>query len=366
MISDIFLVWLSVLFLLSAGMYFFLFRGLRRSAAPPESTGKQGISVIVAARNEDSNIGPLLESLVTLDYPPELFEIIVVNDRSTDNTVGVVNGFLPRCAALSLIDIRENPTDMPNKKYALQTGIGKARFDILAFTDADCIVPTGWLKELSRQFTDETGMVAGFSPYGGPRVHPYLQYEEFKNTVMAAAAVEAGMPFMCTGRNFAYRKRVFTETGGFEPIKHSISGDDELFLQLAHRTTQWRIRYMIGPESAVLTIPPASFGQFIHQRTRHISASRYYLRPVQLAFGVVHLFHLSIALGAFFAPLPSLIFFMLKLNLDAVLIAQGMDLFKVRFSTVSFFLHETMLILYSFFIGPLGFLKDFQWKESRP
>lgn len=325
----------------------------------------QGISIIIAARNEEHNIAPLLESLTRLDYPSDRFEVIVVNDRSTDRTSEIVQSFRSRINALSLIEIRENTTDMPHKKHALQHGIAKAKFDIFAFTDADCVVPALWLRELSNHFTEETGMVAGYSPYAGTRVHPYLRYEEFKNSIIAAAALEAGMPFMCTGRNFAYRKQVFIDAGGFEPIKHSVSGDDDLFLQLVHRTTQWKIRYMASPDSTVLTVPPATFGQFIHQRTRHISASRYYLLPIQMGFAIVHLLHLSLAVGFFIAPLTTLILFVLKLNIDAILIAQGMVHFKVRFSPAAFVTQEILLILYSFVIGPLGFLKVVQWKEAR-
>ncbi len=365
MIEVVFLGLLLILFLLYAGLHLFLLRGLSRSVAPDPSGPLQGISIIIAARNEEQTIGPMLESLERLDYPADQFEVIVINDRSNDGTSEVITRFLPRIRTLSCIDIQENNTDMPHKKHALQSGIAKARFGILAFTDADCIVPPQWLREIDKHFSDTTGMVAGYSPYLGGGLNTYIQYEEFKNTVIAAAAAEAGSPYMCTGRNLAYRKELFSEVGGFEAIKHSVSGDDDLFMQLVHRTTRWKIRYMTTPESAVRTLPPTSFRQFIHQRTRHISASRYYPRSVQFAYTSVHLMHLSLAAGLFIDPFLSIVFYCLKLNIDALLIVRGMKVFRIDVPIVSFIHNEFLLILYSFVIGPLGYLKDYRWKESR-
>ncbi|MFA5833193.1 MAG: glycosyltransferase [Bacteroidota bacterium] len=341
-----------------------LWIGLNRLVNPHSESVEQPISVIVAARNEEKVIGSLLQSLVDQQYSSEKFEIIIVNDRSIDSTASIIEKFQKQYRHVRLITIEENTTDMPHKKNALRTAIEQSQFEILAFTDADCIVPKNWLRELSKQFMNDVGAVAGYSPYTLNTSNSFLRYEEYKNSLLAASAVELKNAFMCTGRNFAYRKKVYKEVNGFETIKHSISGDDDLFLQVLKRKTNWNIRYMISRESYVRTLPPSSFSQFVNQRTRHVSASKFYSKHIQLAYSVIHLFHLSVIIGFFISPLIALIFLMIKLNIDGALIAHGKTIFHEEFSTIEFSRNELLLVLYSFLIAPLGIIRTFEWKGT--
>ncbi len=325
---------------------------------------QQPISVIVAARNETASIGTLLESLIKQDYPSEKFEIIIVNDRSTDSTAAIIESFSKQHSKIRSIYIESNDSDMPHKKNALRKGIAQSSFDILAFTDADCIVPKHWLNEISKQYSSNVGVVAGYSPYIDNTANSFLKYEEYKNSLIAASAVELNNAYMCTGRNLSYRKSVYHEVGGFEEIKNSISGDDDLFLQLVQQKTRWIIRYMIAPESYVRTIPPASFSQFVHQRTRHVSASKYYPLRIKLGYSSLHVFHLCLILGFFYTPFISLIVLLVKFNIDAIFIAKGESIFQEKFSLFEFVTDESLLILYSFGIAPLGFVRTFDWKGS--
>ena len=345
-------------------MYLFLWIGMTKLFKHQIQQEQQSISVIIAARNEESSIGNLVHSLVNQDYPSNKFEIIVVNDRSVDSTASIVERFTLLHSHVRLITIESNKTDMPDKKNALRTGIDQSSFKILAFTDADCIVPPHWLNEISKQYTTDVGVVAGYSPYTKILANSFLRYEEFINSLIAASAIEWKKAFMCTGRNFSYRKTLYTEIGGFEGIKKSISGDDDLFLQLAQQKTNWNIRYMISPDSYISTTPPHSFSQFVNQRARHVSASKYYALQIKLAFSFVHLFHLSIFIGFFFVPFISLIALLIKFNVDALYITVGKNVFHEEFSLVEFMIHDSLLVLYSFFIAPLGFLKTFDWKGT--
>jgi len=322
------------------------------------------ISIIIAARNEENSIGKLLESLACQEYPSDKFEIIVVNDRSTDSTATIIGSFVKQHSNVRLINIDSNNSDMPNKKNALRIGITQSSFDILGFTDADCVVPKQWLTEISKQYIDDVGVVAGYSPYNNEETNSFLRYEEYKNSLYAASAIELHNAYMCTGRNFSYRKSVYNEVGGFEEIKNSMSGDDDLFLQLVQKKTNWKIRYMIVSDSYVLTIPPKSFSQFVNQRTRHVSASNYYPLQIKLAYSSVHLFHLCIALGFFFTPFFSLIALVVKFNIDALFITKGKYFFTEVFSLLEFIIDEILLVLYSFFIAPLGFVRKFDWKGT--
>lgn len=133
-------------------------------------------------------------------------------------------------------------------------------------------------------------------------------------------------------KEFAYRRSVYDAVGGFEKIKQSISGDDDLFLQVVQRETKWKIRYMIAPESFVRTIPPVSFRQFVHQRTRHVSASSYYPLSIKAGFGINHLFHLAIVTALVISPFYGMLALMTKLNIDGAFIAYGKRIFGEEFS----------------------------------
>ncbi|MFZ4621178.1 MAG: glycosyltransferase, partial [Bacteroidota bacterium] len=158
-------------FLLIFGSLYAIIHGLlavgtKRLFRPNQNGIPHSVSVIVAARNEEKNIAPLLESLTAQNYPAEKFEIIIVNDRSIDSTAAIVETFQKGSANIRLLTIEANTTDMPNKKNALRSGITEAKNDILVFTDADCVAGKGWLNSISDAFTEDIGVVAGYSPYG--------------------------------------------------------------------------------------------------------------------------------------------------------------------------------------------------------
>lgn len=358
---------LCFLAIVYVGVALYAFYGLT-NLTPSLTDTVHSFSIIVAARNEERTIAPLLHSLIALDYPKEHYEIIIVNDRSTDATADIVTDISAHAENITLISLTENNSDLPNKKHALSVGIRHARYPILAFTDADCIVPPTWLKRLSEQFSDDVGLVAGYSPYlfheSKHWFHSFLRYEELKGTIFAAAAVGLNSPYMCTGRNLAYRKIVFEQVGGFEKIKHSISGDDDLFLQLVHKTTHWKIRYMTSPSSYVHTQPPIHVRSFVNQRIRHISASKYYPTTIKVLFGCAHLLLLGSLILLLSIPLYALILLLVRMNVDALLIAKGKDLFNEEFSVGEFFRNELLLMFYTLVIGPLGLVKKFEWKGA--
>ncbi|MGB2867181.1 MAG: glycosyltransferase [Bacteroidota bacterium] len=370
---------LPAILLLSVSFYVLvqlgLLLGLRRTTYP-KSEAQPTVSVIVAARNEESNIGRLLEQLTAQTYPN--YEIIIVNDRSTDRTSDIVKSFQKPHPTVQLVNIASLPSSMPPKKYALSEGIKLSKGEILCFTDADCIPSRGWISSLVALFTPDVGMVAGYSPYTEPSsrslikklLYQFIAYEEFKGAVWSAGSIGWNKGWLCTGRNLAYRRRVYDEVGGFELIKKSVSGDDDLFLQAVRRETKWEIRYVTDPESTVTTFPPDSFRSFVEQRTRHFSAGRFFSFPMKLFFFLFHSSNLILLCGFLFylagstAENLALSAFVVKLTADlAVFLAAGEVLHQKGFG-VRFLLMEILYIFYNTFIGPLGFINSFEWKPA--
>ncbi len=335
---------------------------------------KPNISIIVAARNEENNIGRCLQSLITQDYAGGSYEIIIVDDRSTDKTAAIVNNYRARNPIVSLISLNSVSSDLPAKKNALDTAIRQSKYDVLAFTDADCIPSIKWLASIAKEFQPEVGVVAGFSPLDQRFPSKFLarwgdfflRYLEIKNSVGAAAGIGLGHAFMCTGRNLAYRKSVFYEVHGYEKIKKSISGDDDLFIQLVQNETAWKIRYMVDPQSYVSTEPPASLRAFINQRKRHFSAGKYYPMKMKAVFAVIHSFNAFAFLSLLISPAIGICIVAGKLVLDGWLFSRGTRLFGETRLLRSLVPLEFASVVYNSLIGPLGVLGTFTWKGNKP
>lgn len=344
--------------------------------------GTPFVSVIVAARNEDKNLERLLAQLAVQTYPA--YEVLVINDRSTDKTGEIISTFEKRFPHIKRIDISSIDPRMPAKKNALATGILKSQGEILCFTDADCLPMTTWIAELVSLFTPSVGLVAGYSPYdeswlpdGTPHsshlktlFYRFIAYEELKGAAWAAGSIGLGKAWLCTGRNLAYRRAAYDQVGGFEKIRYSVSGDDDLFLLLVRRETDWDIRYTTAPEGFVRTIPPRTFAEFVRQRRRHFSAGKYFPAGMKIFFPLFHLANLSLlasALAFLFTAgdyFLGLFAFGVKVFVDLGLFFTAARRFNEWKFSSSFLLMEILYIFYNTLIGPLGFISRFEWKPE--
>ena len=362
-----------------SGTLLALMRGLWRVRQSAPDSEQPLVSVIIAARNEEHNIVRLLDALGNQSYPR--YEIVLVNDASSDRTSEIANGYIKKLPLLRVIDIGITGAHViSRKKNALKTGIEASTGEILLFTDADCLPGHRWIERTIKEFSHDTGIVAGFSPYvlsmSGSRgfatrlLQAFIQYEEIKGALWSAGAIGLKMPWLCTGRNLAYRRRVWDEVGGFHSIEHSIGGDDDLFLQLVARETQWRVRYCFDPETFVPTMFPQTFADFVSQRKRHFSAGKYFTLPMKAFFFCFHLSNLILVAGLFLGFLwPHLFaeaswFFLVKVAFDLAFALHGSRLFGARTIALSFLLMEFLYVCYTTLIGPLGFVSSFRWKPD--
>jgi cellulose synthase/poly-beta-1,6-N-acetylglucosamine synthase-like glycosyltransferase len=271
---------------------------------------------------------------------------------------------------------------MPSKKHALAQGIAGSRGEILIFTDADCLPPPTWLATMVQGFDKNVGLVAGYSPYSlkqesgdrGPSsitsfFLTFIRYEEFKGATWSAGSIGLNRGWLCTGRSLAYRRAVYDEVGGFEDIRQSASGDDDLFLQMVRRKTTWQMRYVTSPGSYVPTWAPLTFREFVQQRTRHFSAGKYFSFPMKLFFFLFHLANLMILLtllgGIVLGPsVVSCMPYVIKCVADSMLFFTAAPVLNEKRFGPQLLLMEILVILYNSLIGPIGFFKRFEWKPE--
>ena len=239
------------------------------------SYSKPKVSVVVAARNEEENIARILTALVNQTYSDELYEIIVANDDSIDNTAQIVEQFSQKWKNVKLLNVTGRESVISPKKNALTQAIHSATGEIILLTDADCLVGKYWIESMLTNFED-ADMVVGFSQtqiLDWKKANSAQQYEHFDFVAMflaAAGAIASGKYFSCSGQNISYKKEAFEKVGGFEKINHLISGDDINLMQL-FRKSKLKVRFAFSAHSFALTQPIQNWKKLFSQRIRWAS-----------------------------------------------------------------------------------------------
>lgn len=308
------------------------------------------VSVVVAARNEAMNLPALLNALLSQTHRE--FEIIIVSDRSTDETAMVMSFF--RDPRVRFVEIRDVPPGVSPKKHALTTGIRIARGDVLFLTDADCRPAPAWISDTLKCFDKRTAAVIGYSPFRKKPNETFIElfqrYECFRAAMLSAGAVGRNAPYMATGRNLAYRKEVFETIGGFDAIKHILSGDDDLLLQRIARKTRMKIKYFVSPTAKVETDAQPSFKEFLNQKARHYSAAFHY--PLASLFFLMTYHAVNFAM---LSVLP------LQLLIGGLSLSPATKLFGEEEFRWKALCLEPIYAVYAFF-SPLLALRKFEWK----
>ncbi|RZK50293.1 MAG: glycosyltransferase [Pedobacter sp.] len=260
-------------------LYFTCFRHAKLRAFENETcfTGGESkpISVIISARNEATNLEAFLPAILTQNYP--VFEVIVVNDRSWDNTEEVLKSLCLNYANLKVVTITHNDKFIAGKKFALSMGIKAAKYDWLVFTDADCLVNSeNWLSYMQDPADGKTEIKLGYSPYfkKSSFLNLMIRYETFYTAVNYLAFALTRNPYMGVGRNMAYNKSLFFKSKGFASHMHIPSGDDDLFIN--QNANSHNTQIVIAPESHVWSAPKLKLIDYIRQKKRHRGAGTSY------------------------------------------------------------------------------------------
>ena len=221
------------------------------------------IAVLVPFRNEVAHLPALVEDLLAQDYPPDRYEILLLDDHSTDGSAGAA-GASYGGRALCTLRLQDHPayaTAVAHKKAALQLGIDHTTADLIVTTDADCRWPAGTLSALNRTVQGGYDVVLG--PVGIAPVYDtcsaFQALDVLGYQLFTASSVAAGTPALANGAHLAFRRTAFAGVGGYAGVDHLPSGDDVLLL---HKfvAAGMRIACSTAPETMVTTKPEAGWG----------------------------------------------------------------------------------------------------------
>ena len=277
------------------GLFWFR-HGARLDAADDFQTFPDSIppvAVVVAARNEADHVENCLRALAAQSYPADRYEVILVDDGSTDGTGEIARTVAAElCRSGSRVRVFDGPAaygDGGAKKAALALGIGNCSGDIVLTTDADCGVPAGWVRSMVAHFSEGTGAVIGFSQIGAPHsVTQWLARWEGLDFLLlmtaAGGSCAQGHPMAASGQSLGFRRQAFDEVGGYGAVRHRVSGDDVLLMQLIRGTGRWQITFC-GDEAARVVHPPSpNLRSFLSRRARWASNAPLQIRMDPLFF----------------------------------------------------------------------------------
>ncbi len=335
--------------------------------APP---ARLKVSVIIPARNEEKNIGSLLTSLQKQTYLKELFEVIVVDDHSTDNTAMVVQQY----AGVRLLQLKEEGINSYKKK-AIETGIAASAGDWIVTTDADCIVHPEWLQTIA-SYQQKTNAVLIAAPVDLNCNSSLLQIFQATDFMIlqaiTGASVHKKIHSMGNGANLAYEKKAFNEVSGFSAIDHIASGDDMLLMHKIWKKYPGNIAYLKSKEAIVSTEPMKTWKEFFNQRIRWASkANKYDDKKITAVLLLVYLFNLSflsLIIAGFLCYtwwLWLAAMWAAKTIVEWPLVYSAAVFFNKQKLLKYFFFLQPLHILYTIAAGFLGLFGKYEWKGRK-
>lgn len=278
--------------------YFFVrILWLKDTAKADGIQGLKPVSIIICARNEAENLEKYLPKVLSQKYLTDsadaAFEVIVVNDASTDGTEAVLNRLKENYKQLRTVTISAgDERTLKAKNFALSMGVQSANYDWLMLTDADCYPASeNWLSKMVAPLCKGKEIVAGFGAYTatGGLLNAFSRWENVHAFLQMATYYQAGKPYMAVGRNLVCTKSMMKRAIDTPTWDAIASGDDDLLVNLFATPTNYIV--VSDPESFTYSGTKQSLGEYIQQKQRHLSVGKLYKPGIQRLLGAYGFTH---------------------------------------------------------------------------
>lgn len=350
-------------------MVLYAISGWKKLKVEEEKPATLGISILVAARNEATNIETLVKDLFNQSYPTELFEVIVIDDHSEDDT-------LQKCEALKaafpMLKVVSNSSG-EGKKAALANGIQHAEFGIIATVDADCRVPSEWLiSMISHWAENQTKMLLG--PVVLEPAHNVFQHIQSLEMLaimgLTGGFASYGKPIMANGANLMFDKHAFEEIGAYSSSNNP-SGDDVFTMLNFNEKWPGSVRFVKHYEAVVATAPHPKFSSFWEQRKRWLSKKSGYNSILVRATAIItylanvaafaSLVSIVTSLGSYWADRLMWIL-LVKTILDLIITRTASRDLQPYCGIANILVAEIFISIYVTFLGIFGNVRNYVWK----
>jgi cellulose synthase/poly-beta-1,6-N-acetylglucosamine synthase-like glycosyltransferase len=369
---------LSLFYIYIIRRYIFEWNKIDSFKIPQNYISSTFVSVIVPARNEAATIQKCLDSILQQDYPSELFEVIVIDDHSEDETAQIIENIEnQQIKLLRVVDFIKGEELQSYKKKAVEIGVSNAKGQLIVTTDADCITGLNWLKTIA-SFYEIHQLKFIASPvnfFHEKNLFQRFQSLDFLGMMgVTGGGIHGKFMNMCNGANLAYEKKVFEEVNGFEGIDHLASGDDMLLMQKVAQRYPNSIGFLKNQDVVVYTEAQPTLKSFLNQRIRWSSKTSAYKEwKVTFILIMVFLFCCSIILSLFLIPFigltMALVFglqLLIKTIMDYFFLGKMAQFFNRKDLMRSFLPAQFLHIVYIVAIGFLSlFVKKYTWKGRK-
>jgi cellulose synthase/poly-beta-1,6-N-acetylglucosamine synthase-like glycosyltransferase len=369
--------WTYFSYVLTAGYFIliaFFYIGLlaiiyrtKKSETIVKSSVLNDFSIVIAARNEEHNIDKCLASITNQNFDQTKFEIIVINDHSTDNTLAIVNQFKIQHSAfnISIIDLA-NFENINNKKQAITKGINDAIFDYIILTDADCVRGNLWLQSIN-DFINISSSKLVYAPveFKANNIFEKLQALEFVGLVgVGAAAMELKNPNMCSAANLIFEKQVFFEVNGYTDNDHIMTGDDEFLMHKIFKRYPNQVKFLFDKNAIVETGANGTLAQLTEQRKRWVSKStKYENRYITLILVMAYFYNLSMAINVFINCQLAFNQLLFKIFIEGLFLFTMLKFYNKKWLILLLPLAEIFHVIYVIIIGIWANFAPYKWKE---
>lgn len=357
----------SLVYLIMQIWMYLGWRSLRPPVLDRSASSLPPISVIICAHDEEANLLRFLPTVLAQRYPA--FEVVVVLDRCTDGSLAVVQALQAQHARLRYLAIEATPAGWRSKKWALEQGIGVARYACLALTDADCGVSPDWLGHMAAHFQTGKEVVLGLGMYERQPglLNAFIRHETLYTALQYIGLAAQGIPYMAVGRNLGYLRTFYQQHGGMEAFKGRLSGDDDLLVNAYARARYTGL--MVTPESMSWSVPKRRWSAWLRQKQRHVSAAPAYSFRTKFLLGLFHVSHggfyagICVALGFNLTNWAIFSFYMCRILISGGIFAFITQSLKEKNTQLLFPILDALYFIYNFFIVPLGLIKEPEWKK---
>lgn len=330
--------------------FFSHFAFAKRKKSTTLSTYCPPISIVICAKNELRFLKKNIPILLQQDYP--CFEIVIVDDNSDDNITEGLKELIYNDSRINLIHISTNFEIHYGKKLALAMGIKCSKYDIVLLTDADCYPKSNtWIREMVAAHSNQHQIVLGYGAYEQKNgiIDKLIRFDTLHTAIQYFSFALMKKPYMGVGRNLLYDKSLYNNNYGYLNTYRTISGDDDLFINKV--SNQYNTTCVFQPAAHTISLQrDINFIQWLKQKKRHLSASKYYKKKNKYVLG---LYWISNFFFYFFLIFLTLASFLLYKNMKLVLIIISVYLIIslskfIIFAKAGNKLEEKKLIRYTF------------------
>jgi glycosyltransferase involved in cell wall biosynthesis len=336
------------------------------------SKPKNTFSIIIPFRNEAENLPVLLHSFSQINYPKILFEIILVNDCSSDNYKSIIEVFRTENSNINCTLINNSNVTNSPKKDAIAKAVKISKFDWIVTTDADCIVPKNWLKLFNQTIKNENALFIA-APVKFKSEATFLHHFQNLNFISLLGSTIGSFgikkPILCNGANLCYNKSTFLELNGFKGNEVIASGDDIFLLEKVTQKYPKNVSYLKANEAIVETISEKNWKLFFNQQLRWASKTttynNWFSKLVGLIVFIENLLVIVLGISTLFILeywKCFLVVFLVKVLVDFILIFKTTKFFKNKKSLNYYLIISVLYPFFIVFIALASLFKNYQWK----